>query len=119
MDPSVPLRDYVDKADEAVESRLQQQLAGVAKTTDIRSNVWGATAALSGLIVALAGLIIGLLAFGGDRFDGGMSASSIADNIQTAQRQTDVQQDRRLQQIDDKLDVLIERSADPGAAAAD
>ena len=96
MEPSVSLKDYVDKADEAVESRLMSKLDTLATKDALRSNIWGAVA-------ALAALILGLAAFGGDRFDAGLG---IADQRQE-QLKRDEQQDRAVAQMNGKLDVLI------------
>lgn len=107
VEPAVPLKDYVDARDEAVESRLMAKL----DTLSTKGTIWGAVATGTALLFAA-------LAFGGDRFDSGMSASAVAEHIQTNQKTVDAAQNSRLKQMDDKLDILIQRSAKPGATPA-
>lgn len=92
----VPLKDYVDAKDDAVESRLTAKLDGLATNDSIRKNVWGAAA-------AILAVLIGLAAFGGDRFDAGLS---LADQRESQLRR-DVTQDENLRRIDQKLDLII------------
>lgn len=103
MEPTVPIKDYVDARDDAVESRLMAKLDAIPTTTAMRSTIWGAVATALGIVFAV-------LAFGGDRFDGGASVSPIVSQIQGQQAKRDDAQDAKLQEIDQKLDVLIERS---------
>jgi hypothetical protein len=90
------LKDYVDARDEAVETRLNSKLDTLATHKDVRNNVWGAVAA------ALA-LGIGLIAFGGDRFDAGVGMA----DYRQAQLQRDASQDRQMIAVDRKLDLIL------------
>ena len=76
-------KDYVDISIEAVNSKSDAISAKIFADLDIlkantstKSTVWGA--ALTG-VVAILGIVAGFLAYGGDRFDGGvqLTASSI------------------------------------------
>lgn len=101
MEPTVPLKDYVDAQDNAIESRLAQQLDKLPT----KSTIWTAMATALGIGVALA-------AFGADRFDGGVSASSLLDEGRAQQAKTDEAQDAKLELMDQKLDLLIKQTAE-------
>jgi hypothetical protein len=100
MEPSVSLKDYVDARDEAVESRMSAKL----ETLPTKNTVWGAVATGIGLLAAL-------IAFGGDRFDGGVSVSPTIAKLQVEQAKRDADQDAQLKLMDQKLDVLIRQTA--------
>lgn len=107
MEPAVPLKDYVDAKDEAVETRLMAKLEQLST----KSTIWGAAATVVAIILAV-------LAFGGDRFDSGMNVSAIVKQVQDSQHATDQRQDAKLQQIDEKLDKLLDRTAKNTGASA-
>jgi hypothetical protein len=92
--PMVPLKDYVDARDEAVESRLLAKLDALPTT----STLWATAATIVGVILAA-------MAFGGDRFDSGIG---MADQRQE-QLQRDARQDKAVSEMNGKLDVLINR----------
>ena len=100
----ISIKDYVDaRADktraendarfEAVISRLDT----IQQTSASWRSVWGAAIATS---VALAGLLIGIIAIEGDRFESGMAAretiSSVIQPIVDGQRERDAEQDLAL-----------------------
>lgn len=101
MDPTVSIKDYVDARDEAVETRLMTKLDRLPT----KGTVWGAVA-------TAVGVVLGILALAGDRFDGGMSISPLVAEIKMAQGERDDTQDAKLKEMDSKLDVLIERTSD-------
>lgn len=99
LPPMVPIKDYVDKADEAIESRLTAKLDLLATKADvsasqqsIRANIWGAIAAGLGIVLAV-------LAFATNRFDTGMTARASYDPIVSAQKQRDEAQDKKFDEI--------------------
>lgn len=94
--PMVPIKDYVDARDEAVESRLMAKL----DTLSTKGTIWGAVG--TALAIGLA-----VLAFGGDRFDSGIG---MADQRQ-AQLTRDIEQDKAVTEINTKLDQLIKQTA--------
>lgn len=104
MEPSVPIKDYIDARDEAIESRLSERLGGLATASGVRNNIWGAAAAIIGIILAT-------LAFAGDRFDGGINASGIVSQMKDEQAMKDKAQDAKLNEMNDKLDVLIQQTS--------
>lgn len=104
VEPSVPIKDYIDARDEAIETRLSTQLASLPTAKDMRTTVWGAAGVVLGLALAA-------LAFGGDRFDSGMSAADVLDKAQANQKSVDAAQDKKLDTINAKIDLLIERTA--------
>jgi hypothetical protein len=97
-------KDYIDAKDEALETRVRSELSTLATAKDVRNNTWGAVAALLGIILAT-------LAFGSDRFDGGISASPLLQQQALIQDKRDKEQDGRLELMDQKLDVLIKQTA--------
>lgn len=109
MDPNVMLKDYVDARDDAVESRLSAKLDKLPTESALRNNIWGAAAAVLGVMLAV-------LAFGSDRFNGGLSISPALVAVQTEQNKTDATQDAKLAMMDRKLDILLERSATGGSS---
>ena len=74
MDPSVSIKDYVDARDEAIETRLFAKL----DTIPTKSTIWGAVGVIIGTMLAV-------LAFAGDRFDGGISAGGIVSQVKDEQ----------------------------------
>lgn len=88
----VPLKEYVDKADEAVESRVYARLDKVAT----KGSVWGAAATVLGIVLAA-------LAFASDRFDSGITVQSALEPALAQQRQRDAQQDRKFDEILSRL----------------
>lgn len=93
-------KDYVDARDDAVESRLGRQLDKLAT----KSTIWAAVATGIGILAAL-------VAYGGDRFDGGVSVSPTMAKIQTEQVERDKKQDAQLELIEQKIDILIKQSS--------
>jgi len=100
MEPAVPLKEYVDARDDAVESRLDGKLDKLAT----KGTIWAAMATALGLIFAA-------WALAGDRFDAGMSVSPAIGQMQVQQAATDQRQDAKLTRMDRKLDVLITQTA--------
>lgn len=76
-------KDYVDARLEASGAKIESQISAVLaeikiirETVSTRSTVWGAALTI---IVSVVGIVAAFLAFGGDRFDGGvqLTASSV------------------------------------------
>lgn len=102
MEPVVPVKDYIDARDDAIESRLNQKLDKLATV----GTVWGAAGTVLGLLLAA-------LAFGGDRFDGGVGAAGLLKEQSQKQAKTDEAQDAKLELMDQKLDILIQQTSKP------
>jgi hypothetical protein len=110
MNNELGIKDYVDAKNEAVETRL---LAKLDKLPTL--------GALLGVAATVVGVILAAMAFGGDRFDSGMGAGAIVENVRKEQRVIDQRQNAKLSAIDQKLDLLVKRSTLPfaeGTAAA-
>ncbi len=105
MEPTLPIKDYIDARDDAVESRINARLDQLPTTEAVRNNIWGAA-------ITVIGLLLGVAAFAGDRFDGGLNASSILEANQKAQAEIDKGQDAKLELMDQKLDILIKQTAE-------
>ena len=91
-DGMVSLKEYVDKADEAVETRLNAKLDKLSTKESTSRTVWGAAATVLGILLAVA-------AFAGDRFDSGFGVRSAFDSVLADQRKRDETQDRKLDEI--------------------
>ena len=96
----IPIKDYVDSRDDAVESRLTQQLDKLST----KGTIWAAMATAVGLIAAM-------LTFGGDRFDSGLAVSPAFQEAATKQATIDGRQNATLNELNGKLDILIVRTA--------
>ena len=104
MEPQIPIKDYIDARDDAVESRLSAMIDKLPNQTTLIVNVWGGVAAILATVLAV-------LAFGADRFDGGVGASALVRDSQAIQATTDIEQDIKLQLMDDKLDLILKQTA--------
>ena len=71
MEPS--MKDYVDARDDAVESRLAAKLDKLPSATQL----WSMVGVLVATALTVVGLVFGSLAFGSDRFNGGLSVSPV------------------------------------------
>lgn len=105
MEPAVPLKDYVDARDDAVEARLAAKLDTLAS----KATIWGAVATGTAILLAV-------MAFGGDRFDSGMAASTVVEEYQARQSLVDQRQDKQLTGMNQKLDELLRRTEAGGTA---
>lgn len=101
---------YVDKSMEAVraqnDARFAEVLAQLRKLNDIPT--FGKMV-LTAVGVGVGGvtLIIGVLAFGGDRFDGGVQISSVSVQQAEEARQIAKENADRVKELDQKLETLI------------
>lgn len=107
MEPTVSMREYVDKADEAVESRLGAKLDKLPT----KGTMWAAVAAIIAGIFTAVAIILGSLSFASDRFNGGMSISPAVAASQQNQAQIDQRQDAQAAVMDRKLDIIIQQTA--------
>ena len=88
----ITMKEYVDKADQVVETRLNAKLDKLATKESTSRAVWGAAATVLGILLAVA-------AFAGDRFDSGFGVRSAFDSVLADQRKRDETQDRKLDEI--------------------
>lgn len=100
MDTQITIKDYIDARDDAVESRIAQQLDKLPT----KGTIWGAVATGIGILAAL-------LAYGGDRFDGGVTVSPTIAKMQTEQKTRDDAQDTQMKLVEQKLDLIIKQTA--------
>jgi hypothetical protein len=99
MDPQIQMKDYIDARDDAVESRLSQKLDRLST----KGTIWAAMA-------TALGVVFGAMAIAGDRFDAGMSVSPTIVQMQNAQAAVDRDQNAKLDMVDAKIDILLERT---------
>ena len=107
MEPTVSMREYVDKADEAVESRLGAKLDKLPTA----GHLWGIVAAVIGGVATVLTIFLGVLAFGGDRFDGGVNVGPQIEAVRKEQANTDATQNAKASLMDDKLDLIIQQTS--------
>lgn len=115
ISPVMADNDIIDAKIEAAEARIDTKFAelrGDLKDFATKGTVWGAVATA---IASILGVLLAVLAFGGDRFDGGLG---LADQRQ-AQLQKDERQDEAANAIDAKLDLILagQTSAKPAGDA--
>src|SRR4051812_7099628 len=98
------MKNYVDARDDAIEARLTQKLDKLAT----KGTIWAALATAVGILFAA-------WALAGDRFDAGMSISPAISQLQNVQTGVDATQNAKLDMLDRKLDILLERTATTNA----
>lgn len=103
------MKDYVDARDDAIESRLSARLERLPS----KGTIWGGVAAIVGGILSALAIGIGMIAFGGDRFDSGMASSPMIEAVAKKQVGVDQGQDARMDAMDKKLDIIITQTAKP------
>jgi hypothetical protein len=94
------MRDYVDARDDAVESRLNARLDKLAT----KGTIWAATGTALGLVLAA-------WAIAGGAFSSGLSVSPSIARLQNSQAAVDLEQNTKLESLDNKLDVIIRQTA--------
>ena len=91
--------DTVDAKIAAAEARTDTKFAelrGDLKDFATKTTVWQAVGTI---IVSVLGVLLAVLAFGGDRFDGGLSVGGIISQVQGEQKARDQAQDAKLDEI--------------------
>ena len=101
-------KDYIDARVEAVRAQNDARFAEIlAKLNHLPSS-----ASLAGMLVAAVvttvGLLVGVLAFGGDRFDGGVQVSAVSVQQAVEARQIARQNAEQVKALNAKMDTLIE-----------
>jgi hypothetical protein len=100
MKQMIPVNDYVDAQETAIESRLEEKLSSFAT----KGAFHGATAIIIGVTLAV-------LAFGGDYYDAWLSSLQVVAGLRAEQARTDGLQSTKLTAIDEKLDRIIAQTA--------
>ena len=112
-DGTITWKDYVDAQDNQTraqnEARFAEVLTGIrAVESQVRDKpgvLWLIGVGAAGFLAVLA-----LLAFGGDRFDGGFNAGNAVSVFLEAQTARDADQDARLDRILTTLETLSDQS---------
>jgi hypothetical protein len=118
------LKDYIDARDQAVEARLTAKFDAVLSRLDTLKETLPSKTAFDDNRKSLVNTIIGtgiaifvgmlaVLAFGGDRFDGGLSVSPELAAMNASQSTVDKRQDDQMKVMDDKLNIIIKQTAKP------
>lgn len=95
-----------------VQAVMDAKLNGVEREINAKLDGKPGHGGLIAHTVAIVALLGGLMAFGGDRFDGGMSASGAFATQIEAQASRDSDQDKKLDKILDRLEDLNDKSED-------
>ena len=101
--------DPVDAKIAAAEARTDTKFAelrGDLKNFATKGTVWGAAGTVLAILLAVA-------AFGGDRFDSGMSVSGAVTTMLEAQKTRDTEQDRKFDEILSRLPAEKDGAAAP------
>lgn len=99
MDAEAIINAKVAAAEARVDTKFAELRADLSHLPT-KGTIWGA---IGTAIVAILGVILAMLSYGGDRFDSGVS---LADHRQS-QMQRDADQDRAVANINSKIDQLI------------
>ena len=97
--------DVVDATDAkiaAAEARTDTKFAELRRDMDAfatRGTVWKGVASTIAAIVTAVGVVLAVMAFGGDRFDAGVGAGGALAPYAEQQRTRDAMQDRKLDEI--------------------
>ena len=90
-----PTREEIDAKLETVQERLYRRLDRIEGKLDVRPTFLQMTA----MIFVGIGLAVAVIAYASDRFDGGLAASSLLDQVTEEQKKRDAAQDKKLEQI--------------------
>lgn len=104
--------DAVDAKVAAAEARTDTKFAELRRDLDqfaTKGTVWKGVASTIAAVVTAVGVLLAVLAFGGDRFDAGVVAGGALAPYAEQQRSRDTQQDR-------KLDEILRRLPAPSAS---
>lgn len=109
MSDSFTAKDYIDARADAVraenESRFSDVLSeikGLKSLVESKPSTWQMVGAIFGAAATILGVLLAALAFGGDRFDGGLGMAE--------QRQEQIQRDTDQDAIIKRLDALLSQS---------
>lgn len=103
-------KEYIDAKADAVRAQNDARFAEVMSeiralptlrdNQSMKWNIWGAA-------IAAAGLIVGILAFAGDRFNGGVQVASVS--VQQAQEAKEISRKNAeaIEGVNNKLDELL------------
>jgi hypothetical protein len=98
-------KNYLDAKVDAVKAQNDARFTEVL--SEIRMIKPGATwQQFAGLLFGAVTFVFAILAFSSDRFDGGLSAIAIKDQISSEQDERDAAQDARLDRIIDAIENL-------------
>ena len=107
----ITLREYIDAQDEKTRAQNDARFAEVIARLEQMPRFWPlVVAGIAGLAGSI-GLVFAVLAYAGDRFDGGISVSGVVNQLQEIQSQRDNEQDMRIGRILEALEQInLERS---------
>lgn len=102
MSEPITSKDYIDRSMDAVRAENDAQFAKVLAAIQSKPSTWQLVGAVFGAAFTVLGVVLAVLSYGGDRFDGGVSLSE----QQQQQIERDKAQDDRLKAILDRLDAM-------------
>lgn len=100
-------KNYLDAKVDAVKAQNDARFAEVmAKLDALHPATWQQNLAVGASIaVAVVSIIFAVLAFAGDRFDGGIAATSLIDKALEEQQQLNQVRDNQIQKLIDALEA--------------
>lgn len=100
-DPRTPTREEVDAKLAAVEARLDSKLSRIEAKLDVMNvpTIGQIIATVASGTAAVLAIGIAIIAFGGDRFDGGVGIGNTLEEIRQDQRKVDEGQDKDRREI--------------------
>lgn len=106
---SAPTREEIDAKIGTAKAEVDTEFAKLRADLRHLPTTGALIATVASGVVAVIGVLLAVMAFGGDRFDGGLAASGIVTRVQEEQRIVDARQDAQLQEMNGKLDVILDR----------
>lgn len=101
---------------EATEHRIDAALTRMEARISHLPSTWAMIGTTFTASVAIVGLILGVLAFGGDRFDGGVQLASTSAETAARAVLTSEQNARQIESLTQRVDQLLNALQRPGPA---
>jgi hypothetical protein len=103
---------YINAKVDAVRAQNDARFAEVLTRLEHLPSTASLAWIIAGAVVTTVGLILGILAFGGDRFDGGVQVSSASVQQAIDAREIAEQNAEQVEALNGKLDTLLELMRD-------
>ena len=102
----ITLKDYIDAQDEKTRAQNDVQFVRIGSKIDSLKvpTIWQ----IAGILFVAIGFIFAVLAYASDRFDGGLSASSMIHAMKEEQHARDKKQELRI----NRLIAIVEKAVD-------
>lgn len=101
-----PTREEIDAKLDAVQERLYRRLDRIEEKLDNRPNF----IQMLLMIIGGIGIAVAIMAYASDRFDGGLAASSLLDQVRKEQQVRDAKQDKDFGDMRKLLEQIRDKS---------